>query len=428
MLTNFPQEFLNLTISRCWLSIITASTKKLTGTGCMDIVQTKWRSFDVFQVNGRIDGLSAADLKHNLDQWAASGLHTIFLDFSRVIFMSSAGLRVIIQTQKSLKIIGGELILISVPPIVQEVFKISGLHQFLKQFPDLSAIPDNLNHGNGKEKFLSFISDGVQFEDKSQDCSPGQGVLFGCADKLFSVGYKMEDNIAVNPGTIAYGAGLAALGSGYEDFKSLYGEAIIIQHNFYSYPAVPRASVDYSFYSEHATYSLNFLYGFGITGDFSTVLHFDTKEKPISLQNLLHTAAQKAQTNVFGVVLLSQSGGLRWMHLKKSPIEQYQQNFSDWMNFSIEAEDINKTILACGIVVKEKHKLSPQWQQIFPGDGGVHLHAAILENGLWCNKIQEFEKELLRVARNFEVEKVVHLLPGSQLKNGFIGIINLDLD
>jgi hypothetical protein len=57
----------------------------------------------------------------------------------------------------------------------------------------------------------------------------------------------------------------------------------------------------------------------------------------------------------------------------------------------------------------------------------MHLHGIVFENGLLSRDIRDFETELARVARDFRAEKVVHLLPSSRLKSGFIGIINLDL-
>ncbi len=124
------------------------------------------------------------------------------------------------------------------------------------------------------------------------------------------------------------------------------------------------------------------------------------------------------------------------MHLKRPPVIEFKPadgdifsstSFPEWMSYAIEEEDINKTIVAVGVAKRSVEPDSPA-SEILPDEGGIHLHAAVFENGLWSGDPGAYETELNRVVHEFEVEKVVHLLPSSRLKSGFIGIINLETE
>jgi anti-anti-sigma factor len=396
----------------------------------MDIVSKKWNDFDVLEIHGRIDGMTSAGLKHSIDLAAAGSHRNLVLDFAHVSYMSSAGLRVILQCHKALQQIGGKLTLVSVPSAIMDVFNISGMVSFLH-------IPDDLNSliSVHTSEIAELDIDGIRFEWRKTSAPPGKLFSFGSGDKLMNSSFERADAVGLKPAEICFGAGLAALGDDYDDYKTFFGEAIVINHHFFSYPAVSKPVADYSYFSPESQHSLNFLYGFGINGEFSRILRFDSGHNPLSLQVLMDAAGHVADTGLFGVVILGVSGGINGMHLKNSPVLENQPgtgnildagNFPRWMNFSIDSEEINKTIVAFGVVEKTPGLRNASVIKILPGHGNMHFHAAVFENGLWSNHLVDFERELLRVLTEFEPHKVVHLLPGSKLKSGYLAIINLE--
>ncbi len=60
-------------------------------------------------------------------------------DFSKVDYISSAGLRVLLATLKETRRIGGDLRLANVQEFVNKVLKISGFVSILKIFPDTDS-------------------------------------------------------------------------------------------------------------------------------------------------------------------------------------------------------------------------------------------------------------------------------------------------
>jgi anti-anti-sigma factor len=403
----------------------------------MELVSKKWDVFDVLEIQGRIDGLTAPVVKQSVDQAAIDGRRNLILDFSQVSYMSSAGLRVILQSHKELNKIGGKLTLVAIPSAIMDVFNVSGMAGFLQIYDEYKSLPSIQ-----KPTWESFESteinlDGISFELRKVSAHYGKFFAFGSEEKLLNSSYGPSDPVVLKPAGIAFGLGLAALGEDYSDYKSFFGETVVIGHHCFSYPSVNRSVVDYSYFSQDAQHSLNFLYGFGINGEFARILRFDESQKPISIEVLIEAVKKIAETPAFGVVILGMSGGIYGMHLKKSPILENQPengnildtgHFPNWMNFSLESEEINKTIIAFGIVVRSNGIRDTGLAKVLPENGGMHLHAAVFENGLWSNNILEFEHELLRVAREFEPQKVIHLLPDSKLKSGYIAIINLEVN
>ena len=78
---------------------------------------------------GRIDTLSAPELEKKLCE-ILDGVSELVLDMAKVEYVSSAGLRVILKTQK-LMLSRGKMKLIGVNESVMEVFEITGFSDIL---------------------------------------------------------------------------------------------------------------------------------------------------------------------------------------------------------------------------------------------------------------------------------------------------------
>ena len=83
---------------------------------------------------GALDGLTYVDLLKALNQSIDDNAKRIVLDMSEVDYVSSAGLRVLLQGAKSLKESGGEIVLFAMNSTVKEVFKMSGFDSLFRSF------------------------------------------------------------------------------------------------------------------------------------------------------------------------------------------------------------------------------------------------------------------------------------------------------
>jgi len=106
----------------------------------MEITTTPYKRCDLVQVSGRVDSFTAPNLSEALRALTDSGRYKITLDMSGVTYVSSAGLRVLIDTQKTCKSLNrGELVLASVPPRIYETLDLAGFVPLFKFFDDTTA-------------------------------------------------------------------------------------------------------------------------------------------------------------------------------------------------------------------------------------------------------------------------------------------------
>ncbi len=84
----------------------------------------------VFSLEGRLDTVTAPDLEKELRD-ALPELQELTLDFEKLDYISSAGLRVLLSTQKTMVDQGGDLKIVHVKEAIMEVFEITGFIDIL---------------------------------------------------------------------------------------------------------------------------------------------------------------------------------------------------------------------------------------------------------------------------------------------------------
>ena len=81
-------------------------------------------------IEGRIDTITSEDLKKEIDE-EIDNFDSLTLDFEKVKYISSAGLRVLVSTQKKLKATNKPFVIKNVDDAVNEIFKMSGFDKVL---------------------------------------------------------------------------------------------------------------------------------------------------------------------------------------------------------------------------------------------------------------------------------------------------------
>lgn len=77
-------------------------------------------------LNGRVDGTGASQLDTKIAGLISQVESKLILDYARVSYISSSGLRVIVKYAKQIHMAGKELELINVNSDVYKVFKLTG--------------------------------------------------------------------------------------------------------------------------------------------------------------------------------------------------------------------------------------------------------------------------------------------------------------
>ncbi len=80
---------------------------------------------------GRLDSANARSFESLVMERVDGGEKQLVVDFSRLNFISSSGMRVLLMAAKKLHATQGKLVLCAMPDHIHEVFRISGFDQII---------------------------------------------------------------------------------------------------------------------------------------------------------------------------------------------------------------------------------------------------------------------------------------------------------
>ncbi|MCQ2753269.1 MAG: STAS domain-containing protein [Bacilli bacterium] len=96
----------------------------------MKVTQTKKDNATVVMVEGRLETGTAPELEMELNKIVPT-CQNLVLDFSKLEYVSSAGLRVLLTAQKTMNARGGSMKITNINEVVREVFNITGFTSIL---------------------------------------------------------------------------------------------------------------------------------------------------------------------------------------------------------------------------------------------------------------------------------------------------------
>lgn len=111
----------------------------------MEISQRRLNRVDILTITGRVDAATAPRLKEALDAVCSAGRYQIVLDLAGMEYISSPGLRVLIEARKRVRdwkitnIEGGDIRIANMPPRIKEVFDLTGFTALFEIFDDTVA-------------------------------------------------------------------------------------------------------------------------------------------------------------------------------------------------------------------------------------------------------------------------------------------------
>ncbi len=101
----------------------------------MEIESERYEQALVISLDGSLDAMTADKVQLDILTRLDAGYSQIILDLRRVDFMSSSGVRLILETLKKSRGLGGDLCLAGAQPGVHRTLELSGLLRVLKSTP-----------------------------------------------------------------------------------------------------------------------------------------------------------------------------------------------------------------------------------------------------------------------------------------------------
>jgi len=103
----------------------------------MELATKNFKSCDMIVISGRVDSSTAPQLAEALEEVTGGGRYKIVLDMSALEYMSSAGFRALLSSQRICKRYNrGEIVLASVPERVKEALELAGFTELFKTYDD----------------------------------------------------------------------------------------------------------------------------------------------------------------------------------------------------------------------------------------------------------------------------------------------------
>ena len=93
----------------------------------------------IIELDGRIDHVTSPGIEAKIGSVLDESPSALILDFTRVTFLSSIGLRVLLMAAKRCRKQNAQIALHSVSPRIVELFGVSGMTSFFPIYPSREA-------------------------------------------------------------------------------------------------------------------------------------------------------------------------------------------------------------------------------------------------------------------------------------------------
>jgi anti-sigma B factor antagonist len=103
----------------------------------METTTQEFKHCDLLKVKGRVDSATAPHFTHALEKITNNGQFKIVIDMAELEYMSSAGFRALLATQRVCRRYNrGEVVLAVVPERIREALELAGFTELFKTFDD----------------------------------------------------------------------------------------------------------------------------------------------------------------------------------------------------------------------------------------------------------------------------------------------------
>ena len=354
----------------------------------MEITSQSHADRHELQLQGRLDANWAEHVGQAIESAIRAGYHQLDLDFAKVDYVSSAGIRVLLKYYKQLKAARGTLRVLRPTAAVLDVFQLSGIAALLVPADAPAATPSTAPAG-GAVAAPHWERDGVEFE--SHELAPGsvlEGAWLGSAAAFATGQLSAAQSQRVTCAPTVLAVGLGAFGSSPTDTQPRFGESLAVAGTAVTLPTDGSSVPDYQVTEGQLVPELHLLYGLTARGNFSRLLRFEagrSQRGVVNLANLVDSALENFQVSSAGFAILAESAGLVGATLHQSPTLAAGQSplafpgVRDWLTFTTERTDERNVILIVGVADRSPAPEAAAFlRPVGSGTAAVgHFHAVV---------------------------------------------------
>ncbi|MGO8731653.1 MAG: STAS domain-containing protein [Terriglobia bacterium] len=350
--------------------------------GGMEIVREQRTNEVVLKISGRLDGYWANHLAEAVHDVLREGVHDLRLDLSQTFYVSSGGIRILVDAYKEFVGVGGSFAIVYPSPGVKQVIELSGLGPLLLG----GSAPVTTATAEAQAERIEI--DGCVFETYSHDPSASLACRSAGRPQLLpQAGFgEPECEVLTLPKDV-FALGLGALGEGFAACRDRFGEFLAVAGNAACQPTDGTNYPDYLMASGTLVPKVTALYSIACRGGFRKLMRFECPPEgvPVPFSAVLAQARRQFPGTTVGLTMVAESAGLLGAALKRPPVAASvgaQRVFEHpevrrWLSFSPERSYTRSVAVIAGVVSDDPPpQLAPLLRPISPG-GTVkgHFHA-----------------------------------------------------
>lgn len=381
----------------------------------MEIKRQTLDGFEVLVLEGRLDAYWADHLENELSKSIREGYYKLMLDMSGVSYLSSAGIRVLLQNYKKLNQINGQLSLVNISESVQSVLRLSGVEALLKPVERKEDTPKQ------QQDVRKIESGHAVYEILHQDSTKILGCEIDGSAEFLTKDNKATVDSSIRITSDTYALGIGAFGNGYDDCKNRYGEFLAVGGAVSYLPTDGTNVADFHIASGEYMPGINALYSITCRGDFSVMARFEaSKEKgAISLSSIVNAAFEISGKDTIAVAAVAESAGIVGANLIKSPVSNGDSednifsfpNIQNCISFTSEKSYIGSLAVIFGIASKNPSgDLVLLLRPMDDGENFGHFHAMIFSYQPLMKGKLDLNETVNNLFERQSVQSVIHLL------------------
>ncbi len=366
-------------------------------------------------LEGRLDASWAGHLDDYLNSLVREGSYRLILNMAGVQYLSSSGIRILFSQYKKINKIGGIFVLEDLSDAVSEVLKMVGMISILTADEQAAAPAE-------EEKSHSIEIGGYRFDNEMLSDSAMTVQVTGNPDLSLTSGYSEADNVKIRFRANQYAVGIGAIGEGFDDCKSRYGEFLALGDALVYKPSDGSKVPDYTVKAGRLEPEINALNALQAEGSFSNLVSFDPaiSGRAITLDDLTAGFAESTRLDKFVFLMIAESGGLVGVSLSAPPIGGTHlfdfPGIRENINFTTEPAYSRMLTVSFGIYARDPEEpLKSFLRPVKPGDRAhIHVHTAVFPFQALPKKEMSAGKLILHLFETSIVEDVLHLVNDSR--------------
>ena len=348
----------------------------------MEITRQRAGQFTEVIVKGRLDGYWADHLTSALEEVIRGGSDHLRLNLAGVGYISSMGIRVLVQFYQQLRGINGS-------------FVVSNPSEPVKRVLEMMRLGDLLIDESAESAAAAAPETGRRIERKNVafevfDCAPNamlKCTLVGDPAPLGACGFGKEHSHTMTFPESAMAIGLGAFGNHFEDCQNRFGEFLSLAGAAAYQPTDGSNVPDYLIAEGSFVPELEVLYALVCQGSFASLARFEAAGEPCSipLSDLVDAALEISGAVTAGIVMVAESAGLIGVALRQSPTERategglfHYPEARRWLSFSPERSHTRSLAVIAGVASRSASgPFVPMLRSLGPGSAASgHFHAA----------------------------------------------------